>query len=238
MSGSANDGSGGNRMNDGNVRGGAAGGWSIGRWVLLLSLALNVALGAALLLPLVAADHYRGQRSGHSHGGDHMPSPRQLRRLLGEEREAVVDAVFEKHRPALRETFRPLHAARGAVHAAMHAEPFDRAALDAAFAELRERDAATAAAVQAMLSGSMHMATGSGAAAFTTATIEGAPPFVLVGSWVNVFPYKVMAVKEIAKIEDLKGKTGHVGALSSSCERLKLRVRFGINSSGNWPTSR
>ena len=151
MSGSANDGSGGNRMNDGNVRGGAAGGWSIGRWVLLLSLALNVALGAALLLPLVAADHYRGQRSGHSHGGDHMPSPRQLRRLLGEEREAVVDAVFEKHRPALRETFRPLHAARGAVHAAMHAEPFDRAALDAAFAELRERDAATAAAVQAML---------------------------------------------------------------------------------------
>jgi NitT/TauT family transport system substrate-binding protein len=81
----------------------------------------------------------------------------------------------------------------------------------------------TAAAVQAMLSGSMHMATGSGAAAFTTATIEGAPPFVLVGSWVNVFPYKVMAVNEIAKVEDLKGKTGHVGAPFGTIPDTALR---------------
>jgi NitT/TauT family transport system substrate-binding protein len=81
----------------------------------------------------------------------------------------------------------------------------------------------TAAAVQAMLSGSMHMATGSGAAAFTTATIEGAPPFVLVGSWVNVFPYKIMAVNEIAKIEDLKGKTGHVGAPFGTIPDTALR---------------
>src|SRR3970282_2323021 len=81
----------------------------------------------------------------------------------------------------------------------------------------------TAAAVQAMLSGSMHMATGSGAAAFTTATIEGAPPFVLVGSWVNVFPYKVMALKEIAKVEDLKGKTGHVGAPFGTIPDTALR---------------
>src|SRR5947207_8760169 len=48
----------------------------------------------------------------------------------------------------------------------------------------------TAAAVQAMLAGKMQMATGAGAAAFVTATLEGAPPFVLVASWVNVFPYK------------------------------------------------
>jgi sulfonate transport system substrate-binding protein len=81
----------------------------------------------------------------------------------------------------------------------------------------------TAAAVQAMLSGSMHMATGSGAAAFTTATIEGAPPFVLVSSWVNVFPYKVMAVKEITKIEDLKGKTGHIGAPFGTIPDTALR---------------
>jgi NitT/TauT family transport system substrate-binding protein len=85
----------------------------------------------------------------------------------------------------------------------------------------------TAAAVQAMLSGSMHMATGSGAAAFTTATIEGAPPFVLVSSWVNVFPYKVMALKEIAKVEDLKGKTGHVGAPFGTIPDTALR--FALN---------
>jgi ABC-type nitrate/sulfonate/bicarbonate transport system substrate-binding protein len=81
----------------------------------------------------------------------------------------------------------------------------------------------TAAAVQAMLGGTMQMSTGSGAAAFVTATLEGAPPFVLVDSWVNVFPYKVMALKEIAKVEDLKGKTGHVGAPFGTIPDTALR---------------
>ena len=81
----------------------------------------------------------------------------------------------------------------------------------------------TAAAVQAMLGGSMQMATGAGAAAFVTATLEGAPPFVLVGSWVNVFPYKIMARKDIKRIEDLKGKTGHVGAPFGTIPDTALR---------------
>lgn len=81
----------------------------------------------------------------------------------------------------------------------------------------------TAAAVQAMLGGTMQMSTGSGAAAFVTATLEGAPPFVLVDSWVNVFPYKVMALKEIAKVEDLKGKTGHIGAPFGTIPDTALR---------------
>ena len=81
----------------------------------------------------------------------------------------------------------------------------------------------TAAAVQAMLGGSMQMSTGSGAAAFVTATLEGAPPFVLVDSWVNVFPYKVMAVKDITKVEDLRGKTGHVGAPFGTIPDTALR---------------
>src|ERR671919_1007529 len=85
----------------------------------------------------------------------------------------------------------------------------------------------TAAAVQAMLGGSMQMATGAGAAAFVTATLEGAPPFVLVGSWVNVFPYKIMAQKDIKKIADLKGKTGHVGAPFGTIPDTALR--FALN---------
>ncbi len=85
----------------------------------------------------------------------------------------------------------------------------------------------TTAAVQAMLAGKMHMSTGSGAAAFVTATIEGAPqPFVVVGSWVNVFPYKIMAQKGIKKVEDLKGKTGHVGAPFGTIPDTALR--FGL----------
>ncbi len=85
----------------------------------------------------------------------------------------------------------------------------------------------TTAAVQAMLAGKMHMSTGSGAAAFVTATLEGAPQqFVVVGSWVNVFPYKIMAHKGIKKIEDLKGKTGHVGAPFGTIPDTALR--FGL----------
>jgi ABC-type nitrate/sulfonate/bicarbonate transport system substrate-binding protein len=85
----------------------------------------------------------------------------------------------------------------------------------------------TTAAVQAMLAKKMHMATGAGAAAFVTATLEGAPPFVLVGSWVNVFPYKIMAQKGIKKIDDLKGKTGHVGAPFGTIPDTALR--FALN---------
>jgi len=81
----------------------------------------------------------------------------------------------------------------------------------------------TTAAVQAMLAGKMQIATGAGAAAFVTATLEGAPPFILVASWVNVFPYKIMAQKGIKKIEDLRGKTGHVGAPFGTIPDTALR---------------
>jgi ABC-type nitrate/sulfonate/bicarbonate transport system substrate-binding protein len=85
----------------------------------------------------------------------------------------------------------------------------------------------TTAAVQAMLAGKMHLSTGSGAAAFVTATLEGAPPFVVVASWCNVFPYKIMAQKGIKKVEDLKGKTGHVGAPFGTIPDTALR--FGLS---------
>src|SRR5258705_12787308 len=81
----------------------------------------------------------------------------------------------------------------------------------------------TTAAVQAMLANKMQMATGAGAAAFVTAQLEGAPGFTLVASWVNVFPYKIMAQKGIKKVEDLKGKTGHVGAPFGTIPDTALR---------------
>ena len=81
----------------------------------------------------------------------------------------------------------------------------------------------TANAVQAMVSGTMQLSTGSGAAAFVTATLEGLPPFVLVSSWINVFPYKVMVQKDIKRAEDLKGKTGHIGAPFGTIPDTALR---------------
>ncbi|MSP41111.1 MAG: ABC transporter substrate-binding protein [Deltaproteobacteria bacterium] len=86
----------------------------------------------------------------------------------------------------------------------------------------------TTAAVQAMMANKMDIATGAGFAAFLTADLEGAPQhFLLIGSWVNVFPYKIMAQKGIKQIADLKGKTGHVGAPFGTIPDIALR--FALN---------
>ena len=95
--------------------------------------------------------------------------------------------------------------------------------------EVKIVDTTTTAAVQAMLGGSMQLTLGAGPA-FTTATLEGSPPFVVISSWVNVFPYMVVARKEIAKIQDLKGKTGQVGATFGSAPDVALR--FGLSKMG------
>lgn len=87
----------------------------------------------------------------------------------------------------------------------------------------------TPAAVQAMLGGSAMLTLGA-APAFVSATLEGAPQFVLISSWINVFPYYLVARKELTKIQDLKGKTGHVGATFGSAPDVALR--FGLSKLG------
>jgi ABC-type nitrate/sulfonate/bicarbonate transport system substrate-binding protein len=87
----------------------------------------------------------------------------------------------------------------------------------------------TTAAVQGMLGGSLHLTLGAGPA-FVAATLEGSPPFAVISSWVNVFPYYIVARKEIAKIADLKGKTGQVGATFGSAPDVALR--FGLSKLG------
>jgi ABC-type nitrate/sulfonate/bicarbonate transport system substrate-binding protein len=87
----------------------------------------------------------------------------------------------------------------------------------------------TTAAVQAMLGGSIQLCLGAGPA-FISATLEGAPPFVVISSWVNVFPYMIVARKEITKVQDLKGKTGQVGATFGSAPDVALR--FGLSKLG------
>jgi len=87
----------------------------------------------------------------------------------------------------------------------------------------------TPAAVQAMLGGSAMLTLGA-APAFVSATLEGAPQFVLISSWINVFPYYLVTRKDITKIQDLKGKTGHVGATFGSAPDVALR--FGLSKLG------
>jgi len=84
--------------------------------------------------------------------------------------------------------------------------------------------------VQAMLGGSMQIATSAPGVPFVTATLEGAPPFAVVSSWVNVFYYTIVSRKEITSPKELKGKTGQVGASFGSLPDVALR--FGLTKFG------
>ena len=127
------------------------------RIALLLSLALNVALGAML-----AWHHgpWRGERGGrHAPSLPHLFDVRALRRVIPDERQPVLQPIFEKHRPEMRSRLHALFAARGDVRQAIAAEPFDPVALQSAFARLREADRATAEQAQTMMAEVLAVAT-------------------------------------------------------------------------------
>lgn len=119
------------------------------RWLLVVSLALNLAVIAGIAWHHLGDGEHRRARMHAMHAP--MPNPMLLRRVLSEERQAVVDATLDAHRPRIRASVRAVIAARREAHALMTAETLDPQALDAAFETLRQRDAEAAAAVQAML---------------------------------------------------------------------------------------
>lgn len=124
------------------------------RWLLLVSLALNVALLAGIAWEYFDHDgprHPRGHALHMATMTHPMPNPMRLRGSLPEDRRGIVDAVLDEHRARIRDSVRGVFQARARVHALMAADTIDRPALDRAFAELRERDAEAARTVQAML---------------------------------------------------------------------------------------
>lgn len=118
------------------------------RYLLLFSLALNLSLGVALAWfhwhrPAVAeAPPPRGAMFRHD----------ALRDALAPRRGGLVDAVAARHRETMRVRIERMDEARATVREALRAEPFDRAALDDAFAGLREADSRTAAEAHALIS--------------------------------------------------------------------------------------
>ena len=127
------------------------------RIVLLLSLALNLALGV-----FVAWHHgpWRdADRGRHGPALPHLFDVRALRRVVAPERADALTPIFERHRPAMRARLLDLFAARGDVRRAIAAEPYDQQALQSAFARLREADRATAEEAQAMLAELLAVAT-------------------------------------------------------------------------------
>jgi len=125
------------------------------RSLLVASLALNLFLAGAF------ASHWAGRLFGPGGFGPPGPPPGPapfapppppvLRSLLAETDRPVLDAVKAEHDPAVRAAFREMEGARARVRQALQAEPFDAAALSAAFADLRRQEEAVASAVQAML---------------------------------------------------------------------------------------
>lgn len=118
------------------------------RALLLLSLALNLALGAALLML-----HWQ---PFHDHGGgdrrwSRVPDPRALAHALEAGDREILQEVLERHRPALVEQFRPLGQARRGLAEALRTEPFDPSRMDAAFAQMRAAEGGGAEAMHAFM---------------------------------------------------------------------------------------
>lgn len=119
------------------------------RIALLASLLLNAALAGAL------AAHWL--RDGAAPAVDEpaervrAPSPDRLGRELAPGQRALMREVFERHRGGMRERIEATRVSRRDVADALRAEPFDRAALAAAFAGLRDHETEAAAASHAML---------------------------------------------------------------------------------------
>jgi len=118
------------------------------RWILLLSVTLNVLLAAVVGSAWL---HHRGG-GGHGIGGSvGLPRAEVLEKVLPEGDRPALRAAYDRHRDDIRPKLGVLWEARREVRESLGAEPFDGARADAALAALRERESAVAAAVHALL---------------------------------------------------------------------------------------
>jgi uncharacterized membrane protein len=125
------------------------------RIVLVVSLALNLFVVSAVAVDAFSPDSWtRSFFVSHERRGPGLPglpNPRELRAALPEQDRAILDRTIEAHRPQFRERFQGIGEARDTVAAAIKAEPFDPAKLEAAFADVSTRWRAVSAEAQAML---------------------------------------------------------------------------------------
>lgn len=118
------------------------------RWLLLLSLALNIGVVTALL-----AHHWHGhERQGSAERRwSRIPDSRQMARALEAADHRILREVLEGHREQIGRQYRPLGHARRDVAQALRAEPFDPEALNQAFARMRNSEGAMADATHAFM---------------------------------------------------------------------------------------
>jgi uncharacterized membrane protein len=123
------------------------------RILLIASLALNLFGVGAIATAAVMDRGGHGGLFGHCRPPRFMgmPSPRELREVLRDSDRVKLAELLQANRAAFRERLTDLFAARQRVADAVRSEPFDRAKLEAAFAALRESEAAMAAGAQGWL---------------------------------------------------------------------------------------
>lgn len=104
------------------------------RWLLVVSLALNLIFATALGTWLLTHRLHAASTPISSPG---FPSPRALHRHLNETERSALRAALESRRDLFREQAREARRARRDVERALLAEPFERAALDDALQRVR-----------------------------------------------------------------------------------------------------
>jgi uncharacterized membrane protein len=119
------------------------------RWLLILSLALNLvfatALGTWYVKHRSATPELRGQLAPG------LPSPRHLMRHLEPDERVLLREALQRRAPGFRSAARETGQARREVHRALLAEPFVRADLEAAMARLRQHGGRLSESAQASL---------------------------------------------------------------------------------------
>jgi uncharacterized membrane protein len=119
------------------------------RWLtiaLVVSLGINLLIVGAIAGHLLSGQRHMWQRPGMMQGeasrSSDGPGDRVIQRMteaVPAEHRPAFEAALAQHRARLAEVGRAMREARMKVRDAMVAEPFDRAKLDGAFAELRAR---------------------------------------------------------------------------------------------------
>lgn len=117
------------------------------RTALLISIALNVLLLAAIATGLWARRH--GPPPGDQ--AFRLPHPALVEHVVPPVDRAIVREIYAKHRREFRTRIGAMRRARREVRDALAADPFDGEALAARLATLREREATVATAAHAVL---------------------------------------------------------------------------------------
>ena len=124
---------------------------------LVASIGLNLFLGSWMLGRWFSGPHFprhaamMGERGGPGADAPGRSTMQRMAASVPAEHRAAFEAVMVKHRDRIAEAAAQARDARGQIRDAIVKEPFDRAALDSAFENLRTRNEALQSATQAAI---------------------------------------------------------------------------------------